>query len=358
MSVIDEYAGVVEGLLEALRAWIESDRDFLDADLAAAIATLCGALEDDELAAECAALAAAVGRLRRAALRHDERCDEANSVLLKPDSDLMEALRATVEAGLASRRRPRTQLESVAALREQKVPDAQICQIYGWGSWESGWDYRKVDEELKQPGCHSYADPKWMAPHDRRRAEEDREEAQRWKNLFEQLDRKVRSWTRQPKETLKELLEQKVHLEQLCVLFRCDEEEILRRCKAESLPAPERLANVATMRGTYDRPEPPEITRIFEAGTKAEGFSAKSGKGEGAGPIAEAEPEESESEGESAGASGLTEEQRIVGLHLGGQEPAAIARELKVAKRRVEAVLARYRQEPEAFGEVEPRQAE
>lgn len=45
-------------------------------------------------------------------------------------------------------------LESVRDLRRQRVPDRQICLIYGWVDPNGMPQMRKVAEELKTPGAH------------------------------------------------------------------------------------------------------------------------------------------------------------------------------------------------------------
>jgi len=63
-----------------------------------------------------------------------------------------------VELRIQAAPAPRKRVEPVSLLRDQKVSDAQICEIYNWKTSDGIPEIWKVQEEIDRPGTHTGQD--------------------------------------------------------------------------------------------------------------------------------------------------------------------------------------------------------
>lgn len=335
----DDFAAAVchsvRKLGQSLKGWVESDSDYINEHLAEAMRDVAR-FSEDSFPSNLAKLQAGICEVKRLAEQHDAACEEQNTVLIHPSLPLLESLRVVIVEEVSLPAGPRTRLETVKDLVEQKTPREQICKIYGWFDGDGRPEFDKVDEELAKPNCNSYDLPGWLPPHDRRRATERTARQAVWcEEIWQAMAKKVARWDRKPKESFEEIVKQGVHLQQVAKMFKMSVEAVLKKCEELDLEPPKPLDSVSSTRGIYD-PEPDEHTEAAERV-----FANR--------PDVATDSRDDDGGDAPAVDEGLSQEAQIINLHLGGNDNRKIAKHLGVKVDRVKAVLARYEDNPDAF---------
>lgn len=283
---------------------------------------------------DCRELAATVEAFGKEWAAWQEEVERTGRATTPPAESVWGAWEAVVASYQGTKRPPRRPLESVELLAKQGCTPHQICTIYGWFDERGVPEVWKVEEELKEPGKHT---KDWIDPITRKRQEEAAKERTLRERIKALRERKLARLNQPPPESLEELVRDGVFLQQICLILRKSEEEVLAECDALGLPHPVDAPNTRALRSPYDPPLAPEVERAFEAD---QAHRAAWGEEEGEGLPADLER--------------LTLEQQIVRYHLAGFETKDIATELsraeeKVSIQKVTAVLKRYEKDPEAF---------
>lgn len=231
-------------------------------------------------------------------------------------------------------------LEAITELDRQKVGDAQICAIYGFGTLARP-DMRKLAEERAQPGRHTGKD--FIAPALREWADRQDRIAEHAAKIQEMREEKL---TPPPvPEGIPELVQQGVSGAQIAAMHGKSLDEIYAECDRLKIPRPEEnYADPHTVRGPHEPGIPDEVERAMPSPA----------------PVKPAPPENvvmSEWDTEAPQAvqeSPLTLDQEIAQLHQQGKDSAEIAEllstpEVVVTPRKVAGAIRRFKSQPEAF---------
>lgn len=327
---------VAEAIAQHDKWAARSDLTYITAGVDEAMTDLIAGFEEGSIPGDCRELANLVAAFGQEWRAWQRMVDERGSAVIPPKESCWRAWEALVGSyqGVASP--PPVQIESVATLRAQKVPDRQICEIYGWVNSHGTPETHKIDEELAEPGKHTKG---WVDPITQRRqeaAEKDKSLHERVRRMREAKVARMDSLGKCP-ESLPELVQQGVSLPQIAAMLRLSEENVLALCEAEGLPRPPAGPSVAAMRSDYE-PEPDEAMARQFAAQEAEGLRVRA----------------ADAKSDVPDGDGLSLEQRIVQLHEQGFEAADIATELtteneKVSQQKVRAVIKRYEEDPDAI---------
>lgn len=226
-------------------------------------------------------------------------------------------------------------LEPIADLVAQGVTHAQIARIYGFTDARGNFSEQMVREELAKPGTHlgdGWVDPRMRRQIDRRNARMAAVD-----RAFQAASQKVERRNAQPRESLADLIDQQVPLEQIARIFRVSEEEIVQRCEEQGLALPGPLPPSASMAGVFATEE--QLTQGETFAKQAERRRA----------------EQSPTDEQPAIDHSQTVEQQIVACHLQGLSVRDTVQALTheaIGERKVRAVLKRYQDDPSAFGEA------
>lgn len=330
----EQLLAAVDHLIETWNAWsADDDLRYITRGFEEAVEDCLGMFADGTIPGDLRELSHRVDSL----VEHWEAWKEKNAATSDKVLLPMQAFWASLEAiedarreGMAPVRRP---LETIAQLDAQKVPDRQICMIYGFVD-ESGQPlFLMLQEEREQPGRHTGPQTGWKPPHHRRQEAEESRQAESLARLREARAKKVADASRIAPESIKELVAQGVTGRQICTMKKMGREDLEAYCRENSLPVQWEPEGVYGVRGDFDiRPEeePPKQT---------------------------ATPAASDSAGEDASGS-LTLEQEIAEYAKAGLAEEQIAEAVsspaqQVSAAKVRAVLKRWRKDPAAFDTAE-----
>lgn len=345
-----ELLTVTELAIDAWLYWQQQDRDALivPESLRQAWVDMVTVWADGSIPADCRELARAVDRFDADHLTPWlGEMDRSNKQAILPPNAFWAALEAISSHLLAVTTPAMKPLEPIKDLVAQGVSPTQIAKIYGFKDVRGNWSEAMVREELAKPGTHTGEG--WVDPRLQRKIDRQTARAEAVGRAREVVARKIARREAQPKESLQELIEQGVSLDQIVKIFRTTPDDILAQCRAEGLPEPAAAPPGTSMASIYATDA--EVER-------GEAFVRQAGQ---AGRHTEEviEGDEGDESGDDAEpqASSQTLEQQIVACHLQGlgvEETVQALQHLEGAgPRKVKAVVKRYQENPEAFGMAE-----
>lgn len=319
---------VTDNLLEVHKVWVESDTIYFTEEMEKAVEETVEVFARGAIPGDCRVLNERVTNLSVQWEVFKQRASITNDPICLPDNAFWKALEWVADARRETKPKARRVLETITDLEKQKVPDKQICLIYGWRQPNGSPDFAKLQEERTKPGTHTGEG--FVPPLEKKRQEAEARERAIVTRLREQRERKVERATAPPPESLQELIATKVSGEQIANLFHCTLGRVREMCDEQGLPhPPDRYESLNAVRGPHEPDLPESVARAY---------------GE--------YPDE-----EEAPSAPMTLEQEIVhysGQGMNSREVAeAVSREdAKVSWQKVNAVLKRFKKEPEAFGVV------
>lgn len=336
----DLLLGLVGAAIDQHDRWVKKpELTYITAGVDESMTDLMDGFSEGTIPGDCRQLAELVDAFgRRWREWQDEVDRQGGRATVPPSEECWKSWEAVVDCYQGVVEPPRPRLESIATLRSQKVPDRQICEIYGWIDGRGQAESWKIEEELAEPGKHT---KDHVDPITRRRleaAEKERALTERVKALRKT---KLARMTAECPESLSDLIRQGVSLQQIAAMLRITEDQVLARCDDEGLPRPPHGPSLNAIPGSHDPELPEPMARQFEA-QEAERERQQ----------AEATPEDETVEAEAGQA---TLDQQIVEQFLQGLDATEIASELtspaqKVSRQKVQAVIKRYQEDPEAIG--------
>lgn len=327
---------------------------YITAGVDEAMTDLIDGWSEGSIPGDCRELQGLVGTFSNEWHDWQAEVDRRGAATIPPSEACWKAWEAVVDAYRGVSAPPRPPIESVAILREQKVPDRQICEIYGWVTPHGQPETWKVEEEVAEPGKHTTG---WKDPITRRREEAAEKEQALAAKVKQLRARKMARMNQECPESLEDLIHQNVPLHQVAEMLRMTQNQVLAECETRNLPRPPVGPSVNAIRGDFE-PDLPEPMARQEAAQNAERDRKQA---------MEAMEAKAEMEGEggdlgigiesSMDGSPLSLEHQIINLHLQGFEAMDIASELtndnqnnqKVSRQKVQAVVKRYESDPEVF---------
>ena len=312
----------VDHLMDVHDGWIKSDFEYLPQSFEEAADGLVDIFAGGLIPAECRALAERVAEFGReweawkaGAATSGEGCPQSNGFWRSLDNVRDARRRATPDSGPPP-------VESIADLERQKVGDAQICAIYGWGTLAKP-ELTKLAEERAKPGRHTGKDFVGPAKQEWERAQ--RDQAERVAKVRQERTEKIGKSV--VGESLPELLAQGVSARQIGLNLGKTVEEVHAECDRLALPRP-----TEDYKDTRYPTVPKDPEQVTESGVSLRLHPEAAG----------------------GAASALTLEQQIVELHQQGNNSREIAEVLStpeepVSWQKAGAIIRRFKEQPEAF---------
>lgn len=217
LLVIDHLQGVHE-------EWMNSDATVVTEPFRSAIEETVEVFGNGDLPNDCRELNARVEEMGKQWSVYQERIEASGNTEELPGNGFWRALEAVEKGREAARPHRRVQLESLSELKEQKVPDTQICKIYGWVDSENRPELWKLREEREKPGTH--LGPDFVPPLERKRLEADAQREAYLKKMVERSKAKVERISAPAPESWEELFAQGLSARQLAKLKNCTLEEV------------------------------------------------------------------------------------------------------------------------------------
>lgn len=323
---------VVDHVCDVHRGWVESDVEFLTQEFEEALNALGEVFASGAIPADCRVLADSVKVLDGlwATWKED---GPAGGEDYPRGNGFWRAFEAIEDARGACKQKPRPQIESVAQLTEQKVPDRQICMIYGWIAPDGAPQFDKLRQEREKPGTH--ITPDFVPPAHQELEREEAKQADTLAKIRAKRDQKL-SGSQDAPESLATLVEAGVSAEQIGKIKGLTVAEVYAQCAEQALERPEeRYADVRTERAPQEGEVPEPVGRAMDAAVERREAAVAAEQGQ------EHTPQ--------------TLEQKIIEFHQANFTPQEIATELSteevsVTRQKVQAVLKRYEKQPELFG--------
>ncbi len=262
-----------------------------------------------------------------------------------PTADTFVVLNDIHQIGAEDAAGPPKVVESIATLVAQKVPDAQICNIYEWVGSSGNLETWKLQEELAEPGKHVPKD--FVHPQEMRRRKELAAAKHKLVELQQRCYLKAEALTTTAPEPLQDLIAQGISTGQIARMLRMTPIDVIAACDKAGIDPPPL---------DYDSPHAAKAPQEPELSEEAE-RSFKAGQKVAVGSVAAAE-EPGEYRKSTTGEEVLTEtmtvEQQVIALHEGEQTALGIvtameANGVEISRQKVSAIVKRYKENPEQF---------
>lgn len=169
-------------------------------------------------------------------------------VSMLPGQGLWEAWEAIETEAYAARMPELKDVEPLQTLIDQKVPERQMCMIYGFMRADGSPDFRKLREELREPGKHTKPETGWVAPVNRHIVEQiklnemDRDAIRRRRHA------KVSAANTPAPESIESLVAEGVSAEQISKMKKIPVAAVIEYCQTNNLPLPQ-LNYEASLKG-------------------------------------------------------------------------------------------------------------
>jgi hypothetical protein len=341
---------VVDHLRELHDNWAASDTPYITEELERGFDELVEVFRVGDIPASCRQLNTRVERLAEAWETWKLRAAADPDRHTVPDARTAPGFWKRYELVVGARReaapRPVLSLETIAELDRQEVPDRQICLKYGWMSEEGVPDYTKLREERREPGKHTSPESGFVPPLERARREAEAAAAAAVARIAHRREQLIKRATEPDVPPVEQLVEDGVSLRQIARIHQISTEQAAAACTAAGVqPPPLDYEPLTSGRGPFEQ----QLTPGEEKALQAEQQAPVRGL---AGQPDEEEAEEAPAE-PPAGRGPLTLEQQIVSFARDGLKPGEIAAKMKdlhVSPQKAQAVIARWKREPDAFG--------
>ena len=239
-------------------------------------------------------------------------------------------------------------VESIATLAAQKVPDAQICNIYEWVDGGGNLETWKLQEELAEPGKHVPKD--FVHPQEMRRRKALAAAKLKLIELQQRCYLKAEALTTTAPEALEDLLDQNISTGQIARMLRMTPIDVIAACdKIGREPPPLDYDSPHAAKAPQEPELSEEAERSFEAGQKVAVGSVAA--------AAESEPYSTSTTAEALGDDDqpMTIDQQVIALHEGGQTAKGIVDAMagageEISRQKVTAIIQRFKTDPVVFG--------
>jgi hypothetical protein len=155
-----------------------------------------------------------------------------------PSDEFWAAWEALSASGTAARMPKLKRIEPIKELKEQNVPDWQICKIYGFLDENGQPDHQKLAEEVETSGKHTGPNTGWVAPVNRELALKIRQMEIDNDALNRRRAAKVAAAVTPAKESIEQLVAGGVSATQIAGMKRISVEKVYEYCAEHGLPKP------------------------------------------------------------------------------------------------------------------------
>lgn len=339
---------VVDSMVEIHSKWAESDTPHITETFETAIDELLEVFELGSIPGDCRELTHRVSTMGEHWYAWKAKVELAGAINPMPGDGFWDALESVEDGRRAAEPKRAAVLEPIKELTSQKVPDRQICLIYGWTDPDGSPQFYKLQEERAEPGTHIGKD--FVAPQEKERRQKDA----RAKAIIDRIRKARRSKVEQlstpAPEPLADLVAQGVSAEQIGQLKHLTVQQVFAACDEQEIDRPEEnYGGLEAYRSLHEGELSEPVAKSIEAGQRA---LAEQSSSESMESVESMEP--LESMGNNAVPSGLTLEQEIIFYHQQDMTPSAIAvavstEDETVTPQKVGKIIARFNREPEAF---------
>ncbi|MCP4535797.1 MAG: hypothetical protein GY832_01460 [Chloroflexi bacterium] len=349
--------------------WSESDIPYITDPFQAAVDDMVEVFSTGDTPADCRVLNKEVETLTDSWNAWKKAAEVSGDTAAMPSQDFWFAMERVAAARQDAVPRQSVRLETIKELEKQGVNDNQICAIYEWFLSDGSADLDKLREEKAKPGTHTGEG--FVSPQERRRLKRQADQDAAVARARETREKKLEKMEAVAPESLEQLVTEGVSAEQIADMKNCTVEQVFADCDEAGIQRPmENYPSPQTERGTHG----PEINEATERAIDAEvegkrrdaGMETRVESAPEAPPVARPMPwqkqaEESIGDGDGTfpvsddSGTTMTLEQHIVSLHQEGIKPGEISRTLTtedetISRQKVNAVIKRFKQQPEAFG--------
>lgn len=342
---------VVDNVIDVHTIWVESDTPHLTEELETAVDELVEVFEDGTIPGDCRDLTHRVAELSEHWHAWKAKVAASGGIATVPGDAFWAALEHVEDARRKAEPKPPIVLESIKELTDQKVPDRQICLIYGWIDGAGHPLLHKLHEERAKPGTHTGEG--FLPPAEKSRRQKEARKQAVIDRIREKRRTKVESITTPAPEPIEDLVAQGVSAEQISRLKHMTIAQVMAACDELGVERPEEsYGSLESYRAPYEKDLLDEAITTLEAGQKAVAERKSAESSPPSGPEAESLPSLDEAVEATSGA--MTLEQEIIFYHQQEMAPADIAvavstEEEKITPQKVGKVIARFKREPEAF---------
>lgn len=317
----------IEKVQQVHKRWCEGGTSTIAPgdDLYTAFEVLAGEMQwvDQRAATDVELLLVAWGRQW---VNHKQGQFRSGSVEQMPTADHWKAWEALEDYAVAQKQRPVPPVESIKDLYDQKVPERQICGIYGFLLPNGSPDFAKIRQERDAPGTH--VKPGFLTPTQLQIMARQSQLVSDIRGDRLKRNAKLRAATLEAPESIEELVRGGVSLDQICKMKRVSAAAVKAECESLGVPVPaEDYSGTLLQPGAYDRAKSPEFERAQDAFLNAA-------------PGADAATDEMPSGlslEEEVGEANL--EEQVIVYAQGGMDARAIAAEVKQPISKVKAIL-------------------
>ena len=366
----EQLLHAVDHLIEVWNQWsADSDLNYITREFEEAVDDCLLVFAHGTIPGDLRSMTHSVDTLAEHWQAWHKRNEETAGKVLLPGNGFWAALEEIAAARHKSEQPTVRHLESIAQLDAQKVPDAQICRIYGFTTADGHPRMDILQQERAEPGKHTGPGTGWKPPHQRRQEEKNRRHDEALERVRQNRAAKIRHLQRVAPETIEELVGQGVSGNQICRMKKIDRDELETYCREHSLEVKWLPEGIYGMAGEFDyRPgeEPEKNVDPPVAGEDADGYLADNPLGEPIDdPAAEGQatndspgkgskPAKSASPQSPTPETPLTLDQQIVEQAKAGTPEEQIAKAVSrpdatVSVGKIRAVLKRWKKDPAAF---------
>lgn len=335
---------VVENLIEAWNTWsADSDLRQITRAFVDAVIDCLTVFEDGSIPGDMRVMNDRVEVLREHWVAWNEQNENDGGKTPIPPNAVWKALEGIEAARQAIVKPVRRALESIADLTAQKVPDAQICRIYGFtddGTPRGNPQTWMLQEERAKPGCHTGKG--WLPPWEKKQRDDAAKEAEIVERIKRQREGKLRLIASVAPEAIEDLIAQGVSGKQICRMKKIDEAALAAYCQDHGLTTP-----------NWQGESPNAMVGVHDYVEEEEGQPAAGGEN-----LTDPEMEIPPPNASDVAEEPLTLEQEIVMYHkIGTMTPTEIATAVstegnEISRQKVNSVVKRYQQDPAAFDTV------
>lgn len=361
---------VVDTLITQHTAWVDDgDAHLITEEFQTSVVESIEVFASGDVPANCRQLEQAILKMSEHWLIWANTVTTTGNENLLPSNAFWRSMETIVSARSRAMPRQLRKLETIQTLDKQKVPDRQICKMYGWEGDDgepTAAHLGMLDEERENPGKHT---EDMVHPLETKRLAEVARQQQIFDRVRKRRENKISSITTPAPESWEELFRQQLSAKQIATMKRCTVETVYAKATELGLPKPSLEYNdVRTQQGIHNTPNE-SAQRMADGGRETpellDGQDSPSEMDE-APESDELQPIALEDgnmlpsaisvddEGDEEIGGPLSQEQEVVMYFQQGMAPGIIAEEVstennKISRQKVNSIIKQFKDNPQRF---------